>query len=233
MMGTSFDEAMNAVEPMVELRCKLDADLRYRWRPENTKHLAPDGPEPDITAEHAIYLVLRGVALLERDGVPASKILRQIDTKLRLDVLPQRARAMPAVEDYLVSVLKKVAPGYLDHGPKLLARAVAVARKALRKLPEDAVWTTPDGRPPPEWTFRRIPKARERREFWPLRTGVPLVPETRNDIDLADMLIRMQPGDELWHYRSPRETWSFMMGRGGIALVRNGRVIADVTTRMN
>jgi hypothetical protein len=233
MMGTSFDEAMNAVEPMVELRCKLDADLRYRWRPENTKDEAPDGPEPDVTAEHAIYLVLRSVALLERDGVPAGKILRQIDTKLRLDVIPPRTRAMPAVEDYLVLVLQKLAPGYLDHGPKLLARAVAVARKALRKLPEDGRWTTPDGRPPANWGFWRIPKAREAQEFWPLRKGVPIVPETRDDIDLADILIRKQPGDELWEYRSPSCTWGLMMGMGGIVLVRKGRVLCDVTTRQN
>jgi hypothetical protein len=224
---------MDAVESMVELRCKLDADLRYRWRPENTWHLRPDGPEPDVTAEHAIYLVLRGVALLERDGVPAGKMLRQLDTKLRLAVLPPRARKTPPVEDYLVSLLRKVAPGYLEHGPKLLAGAIALARKGLRTLPEDGVWSTPDGRPPPEWGFRRIPKARERREFWPLRKGVPLVPETRHDIDLADMLIRMQPSDELWRYSSPPRSWGLMMGRGGIALVRNGRVLCDVTTRMN
>ena len=108
-----------------------------------------------------------------------------------------------------------------------------MARKALRKLPEDGVWTTPDGRPPQDWSFWRIPKARERREFWPLRKGVPLVPETRDDIDLADMLIRKQPGDELWRYSSPPRSWRFMMGRGGIALVRKGRVLCDVTTRMN
>jgi hypothetical protein len=235
MMGTSFEEAMDAVEPMVKLRCKLDADLRQTWRPENEQDLAyvMYGPKPDVTAEHAIYLVLRGVALLERDGVPASRILRQIDTKLRLDVLPLRARKMPTVEDYLVAVLRKVAPAYLDHGPKLLAAAIAVARKKLRKLPEDGVWTTPDGRPPETWRFWRIPKADESRRFWPLRTGVPIVPETRHDIELADILIRKQPGDELWEYRSPSCTWRMMMGMGGIALVREGRVLCDVTTRMN
>ena len=54
---TTFDDAMGTVEDMVELRCRVDADLRHRWRPENTWHLRPDGPEPDVTAEHAIYLV--------------------------------------------------------------------------------------------------------------------------------------------------------------------------------
>jgi hypothetical protein len=229
-MGTSFDDAMDAVEPMVKLRCKLDADLRHRWRPENTWHLRPDGPEPDVTAEHAIYLILRGVALLERDGVPDRRILRQIDRKLRLGVIPPGARRIPAVEDHLVSVLQKVAPGYLDHGPKLLTAAIAVARKKLRKLPEDGVWTTPDGRPPGNWRFWRIPKAHESREFWPLRKGVPLVPGTRSDIDLADILIRKQPGDELWHWSSPPIRWG---ARGGTALVRKGRVLCAVTTRMS
>jgi hypothetical protein len=193
----------------------------------------PDGPEPDVTAEHAIYLVLRGVALLERDGVPADRMLKQIDTKLRLGVIRPRARSVPSVDDYLVSLLRKVAPGYLEHGPTLLSKAAAVARKALRKLPEDGRWTTPDGRPPANWGFWRIPKAREAQEFWPLRKGVPIVPETRDDIDLADILIRKQPGDELWEYRSPSRTWKRKMGMGGIALVRKGRVLCDVTTRQN
>jgi hypothetical protein len=225
---SASDETMTAVRAMLELRGKLDADLRLAVQ-ERRRHLVSDGPEPDITAEHAIYRVLRGVALLERDGVPSGEVLRQIDTKLRLDVLAPRAQTMPAVEDYMVSLLRKVAPGYLEHGPELLAGAIAVARKALCSLQDVGCWTTPDGRPPPEWSFERMP--RERQEFWPLR--VPLVPRTRDDVDFTDMVIRRQPGDELWSFSSPPSSWGLMMGTSGIALVRNGRVIADVVTMMN
>jgi hypothetical protein len=98
---------------------------------------------------------------------------------------------------------------------------------------EDGVWTTPDGRPPANWSFWLIPEAREREAFWPLKGGVPIVPQTRLDIDVADILIRKQPGDELWAYRSPPMRLARVGGTGGITLVRNGRVLCGVTTRIS
>jgi hypothetical protein len=44
---------------------------------------------------------------------------------------------------------------------------------------------------------------------------------------------QMQPGDELWSFSSPPETWQRLCGRAGIALVRNGEIIDTLTTRMN
>jgi hypothetical protein len=44
---------------------------------------------------------------------------------------------------------------------------------------------------------------------------------------------QMQPGDELWSFTSPKEDWSRLMGRAGIALVRDGVMIASIITRMN
>ena len=46
-------------------------------------------------------------------------------------------------------------------------------------------------------------------------------------------LLGLQEGDELWEFRSPRESWANMAGRAGIALVRNGEVVASIVTRMN
>jgi hypothetical protein len=43
----------------------------------------------------------------------------------------------------------------------------------------------------------------------------------------------MEPGDELWAFSSPPETWQHLCGRAGIALVRNGEVIEAMTTMMN
>jgi hypothetical protein len=47
------------------------------------------------------------------------------------------------------------------------------------------------------------------------------------------LLARMEPGDELWAFSSPPETWQHLCGRAGIALVRNGEVIEAMTTMMN
>lgn len=44
---------------------------------------------------------------------------------------------------------------------------------------------------------------------------------------------RMQPGDELWEFSSPPESWAHLAGRSGIALLRDGQVIGSIITRMN
>jgi hypothetical protein len=36
----------------------------------------------------------------------------------------------------------------------------------------------------------------------------------------------MEPGDELWHYKSPKETWNSLCGRAGYAIVRKGEIVS-------
>jgi hypothetical protein len=48
-----------------------------------------------------------------------------------------------APEEYLHRLLGDRAPHYLAHGPRLLADAIAAARKGLRKLPPPP-WNTPN-----------------------------------------------------------------------------------------
>ncbi len=35
----------------------------------------------------------------------------------------------------------------------------------------------------------------------------------------------LQPGDELWRFRSPEQTWRSLSGREGIAILRGGAVV--------
>lgn len=44
----------------------------------------------------------------------------------------------------------------------------------------------------------------------------------------AIILRLMQEGDRLYEFRSPEETWDNYSGKEGIALVRNGAIIADL-----
>ncbi len=48
-----------------------------------------------------------------------------------------------------------------------------------------------------------------------------------------EVLALLQPGDELWNYSSPSETWQNLAGRAGIAVVRDGKVVATLMTLMN
>ena len=245
MMGTSFDEGhetrveatrephmpdrgwrWDTVMGMIARRYKIDPALNGRPHPRHW--IGRDvWPEP----EYLIYLVLRSIALLERDGMGEAAAIRQVDARLRLNVLATGVDAVPA-ETYLVEVLSAFAPSYLEHGTELLAKTIARARKGLRKLPP-APWTTPNGCPPSDWHWQRVPQPLARKEFRAMGARLRRVPTSIYDEELADLVVRRQRGDQLWHWSSPPITWGAMIGRGGIALVRNGRVLCDVTTMMN
>jgi hypothetical protein len=44
---------------------------------------------------------------------------------------------------------------------------------------------------------------------------------------------QMRPGDQLWTFASPAESWEHLAGRAGIALVRDGKTIALLLGAMN
>ena len=43
----------------------------------------------------------------------------------------------------------------------------------------------------------------------------------------------MLPGDELWEFCSPENTWIHLMGRQGYAVVRGGQVVDSLITSMS
>ena len=47
------------------------------------------------------------------------------------------------------------------------------------------------------------------------------------------LLEQMKPGDELWEFCSPPHSWAIRCGHAGVALVRNGKVLGEVITRVN
>jgi hypothetical protein len=44
---------------------------------------------------------------------------------------------------------------------------------------------------------------------------------------------QIRQGDELWGFATPPKTWEHLHGRGGIALVRDGKIINSVVTLMS
>ena len=49
----------------------------------------------------------------------------------------------------------------------------------------------------------------------------------------AQFTAALQPGDELWEYSTPPETWDALMGHSGFAAVRAGKIVDSITQRMN
>jgi hypothetical protein len=51
--------------------------------------------------------------------------------------------------------------------------------------------------------------------------------------DWMQLSEKIQLGDELWEFDSPIEYWDSLSGSSGVALVRDGCVVAEVTIDMN
>ena len=58
-------------------------------------------------------------------------------------------------------------------------------------------------------------------------------PESQFSREWAAFKASMRPGDELWTFSSPEESWRALAGRGGIALVRGGQVVDSIVTILN
>lgn len=43
----------------------------------------------------------------------------------------------------------------------------------------------------------------------------------------------LQPGDELWRYSSPDESWQAMCGRSGFVIVRAGKIVHEQLVMRN
>ncbi len=56
----------------------------------------------------------------------------------------------------------------------------------------------------------------------------------QRDRDIFEALMaKVQPGDEIASFSTHEETWKRMFGRGGWAIVRDGKVVAQLVTIMN
>jgi hypothetical protein len=71
----------------------------------------------------------------------------------------------------------------------------------------------------------------------PMRSQEPLMKSCRNRFLTPyrpHALKRlMQPGDELWTFRSPQEEWDRHMGWQGLVLVRGGKLVEVIVMDQN
>jgi hypothetical protein len=81
---------------------------------------------------------------------------------------------------------------------------------------------------PKQWLDRQITV--EQAETEQMVDGVPLGP---GHDAWKQLKASLQPGDALWTYCSPWESFKALAGRCGIAVVRNGRVVNALVTMMN
>jgi hypothetical protein len=67
------------------------------------------------------------------------------------------------------------------------------------------------------------------------------VTEVEDDIKNSELFVSrwnhlkagLQPGDEVWSFVSPADTWKHLTGRAGYVIVREGRLVDGMVTMMN
>lgn len=65
------------------------------------------------------------------------------------------------------------------------------------------------------------------------RLGDAPVPFGFSNNEWRELLAMMQDGDELWTFSTSNESWDNMAGRAGVSLVREGKIIDSIVTKMN
>jgi hypothetical protein len=67
----------------------------------------------------------------------------------------------------------------------------------------------------------------------PERVAALLKPFGYSNSEWEQLKAGMQPGDELWTFTSSPASWRALAGSAGIAMVRDGRIVATIVTMMN
>jgi hypothetical protein len=82
---------------------------------------------------------------------------------------------------------------------------------------------------PKEWLGRAVSIADAEED----NTRAGSVPFGHLNADWERLKASMLPGDEIWGFCSPPDSWQHLAGRAGYALVRDGQVIDCIVTMLN
>jgi hypothetical protein len=88
---------------------------------------------------------------------------------------------------------------------------------------------------PRKWLVRRttVEEAESRNLVTDQRLGPKPVPFGFMNEQWERFKGRLRKGDELWEFSSSAESWRHLAGRAGICIVRDGRIIDTMVTRLN
>lgn len=161
------------------------------------------------SVEGLILAAAEANARLTSGMLSPNELSRRIDLAIGL-----KGRGTTGAEnfkEYLRLVIMPRDPPFLVLGPEYFDRHVGLCEAyAVHKFNRMGAW------PPAAWLGKRL---------------------SPDDASQAYALAKLTPlmllGDELWSYSSPPEIWKHMMGRAGVVLIRDGRIISDVLTLMN
>ena len=191
----------------------------------------------DHTPEAMILDVVSKYSSLHEAGVPDNDIWERLEAN-RYEWGEGRLPVPCDLNTYVEYRLGIEDPGYLDLRSGFVHEQIAHCQTyAHRRSQREAerAW------PPVEWHQRRISLSEFEKSqgdgLDPIADGAPAVLSFGGDDWRLSLLsffkCVMVPGDELWTFSSPPETWAGLAGRGGVVLVRNGRPLRHFVTMKN
>ena len=135
--------------------------------------------------------------------------------------------ALIALREYRRQQAQKAAENLWANSPRLRPSTVQGADDPKPSIPAPSAPSPPwdfepaysADYPPASWLQERMTPAEVEEEF----------PWYRKQ-DAFGRGVTWRAGDELWRYSSPKEQWMALAGRGGIALIRDGRCVGHVLT---
>lgn len=172
------------------------------------------------TPEYLIYLVETEVAALRSAGFSEPQAVDQLGQIFQLDP--------PAgtLEGLVQSLLRKHFPDYLAANEAHIPEMRRLAAQAEREARSGSY-------PPAEWLGAQVSPKEFRARMGKSLKSLSIFPRSEFDAQLLHFVIMMAAGGQIYEFSSPAETWRLMMGRGGLALVKDGRSLAFVETLMN
>jgi hypothetical protein len=200
------------------------------------KHYEEAWAEKDEAAELRILEIAEIAYILEVDGFSEREIFRRIGlVHSPKPDLERICRSGNPLRCYIVEHLAVHAPIYLKLGPGLLNSALAVAelwatiaaeRSRAANWPPQEMLGPPGPLSDPAFNAGEADEnlmlpdgAIEALNRFVARARFPALAELRR------MKARAVPGDELRNYSTGAQSFQFMMGSAGIALVRGGRSV--------
>ena len=119
----------------------------------------------------------------------------------------------------------------------MVCGVAALAFLAAPDATRSGVLSVGDDLYPIEWLDKPITLEAAERAYMPPRDDrsdpAPRKPFGFNNAQWEELKAHMQPGDELWTFSSPADSWQHLAGRAGVALVRNKKVVGAIVTLMN
>jgi hypothetical protein len=138
--------------------------------------------------------------------------------------------------DFVAHRLALEHPRYSEFGSSFLLSQIERCEHFVRKDIQST--TESKGWPPPEWLIKQtrlpsFPMRKPQLDATQRGDAIRQLRAYKSRQEIKTLEVLMLPGDEIWEFSSPPELWHKLMGRAGIALVRDGRSIACVVTTMN